>query len=376
MNELRITDGRGRRVEEVAGVVVHSSGGVPAGWASVLNMLNPNQHLLDYGSWQGIAALYHSIKGGRAIFASRFSSELKQVENNISANSVDISIETTFPPQGSYDTVVASFPSSGLEMLVACTAGNLVPEGRLLIPVADTADTSAGKAKLSLYFESVAMENGVWVCANPRNKTNELPWDTVVVKAREQEAELETLPVLFSPGGLDEGSRFMLEEAAIPTGARVLDLGCGWGVVGIVASLLGAGEVLYIDDDMAAVMATQRNLQKNNLAGSVFHSHDPHMLPGTFDVILTNPPYHTDFGVAKTFLEFAARRLRPGGWLYVVVRRRGWYENKIKALFGGCRIASRAEYWLLSARQSDVKKARVKTKTTRKHLKRLQERRR
>ena len=47
-------------------------------------------------------------------------------------------------------------------------------------------------------------------------------------------------------------------------------------------------------------------------------------------------PYHADYGVARSFVEFAAASLEDGGWLHVVVKKPDWYVNKIRALFGGC----------------------------------------
>ncbi|HHY97364.1 MAG TPA: methyltransferase [Firmicutes bacterium] len=57
-----------------------------------------------------------------------------------------------------------------------------------------------------------------------------------------------------------------------------------------------------------------------------------------FDVIMSNPPYHTDFSVAKRFIEGAFAHLILGGRLIMVTKRRQWYENKIKSVFGGVRV--------------------------------------
>ena len=114
------------------------------------------------------------------------------------------------------------------------------------------------------------------------------------------------MPGIFSPGGLDSGTELMLQEAEIPQGGRVLDLGCGYGVVGIVASKLGAGEVVYLDEDLVALTACRENIAAHGLQGEVIHSHLP-WAARKFDCILVNP-ISCRLRHPRTFLEFAARR--------------------------------------------------------------------
>lgn len=56
-----------------------------------------------------------------------------------------------------------------------------------------------------------------------------------------------------------------------------------------------------------------------------------------FDLILVNPPYQSDFAVAKRFIEKGFNRLKLGGRMAVVVKRGTWYRNKMRAVFGGVR---------------------------------------
>jgi len=98
-------------------------------------------------------------------------------------------------------------------------------------------------------------------------------------------------------------------EGLVTTGSRVVDLGCGSGVLAIAARLLGAGHVLAIDTDPAAVEATTANCRRNGvdvtvLAGSL--PPDPH--GGRYDVVAAN------IG-ANTLIGLAPRLLRWGGVL-------------------------------------------------------------
>jgi 16S rRNA (guanine1207-N2)-methyltransferase len=68
-----------------------------------------------------------------------------------------------------------------------------------------------------------------------------------------------------------------------------------------------------------------------------------------FDCILSNPPYHTDFSVAKRFIEKGFNRLKPGGRMYMVTKRKEWYKNKFISVFGGVRIYEIDGYYVFEA---------------------------
>lgn len=91
-------------------------------------------------------------------------------------------------------------------------------------------------------------------------------------------------------------------------------------------------------------------------------------------MIASNPPYHTDFAVARQFIEGAYHRLSPGGALYLVVKRAGWYAQKVRTVFGGFRITEQAGYTVISAEKRPPRPAgrpEPAQPTTRKHAKRM-----
>lgn len=167
-----------------------------------------------------------------------------------------------------------------------------------------------------------------------------------------QELSIETLPGLFSPASADAGTRAMISTVTLLPGQKLLDLGCGAGLVGIAAArILGADAVWMTDIDPDAVHCARRNAMQNGVQ-------DVHIVCGDaldavdaagFDWILSNPPYHADFSVAKKFIEKGFNRLKIGGKLVMVVKRELWYRNKLTAIFGGVKMEQIDGYYVFTA---------------------------
>ena len=153
----------------------------------------------------------------------------------------------------------------------------------------------------------------------------------------------------------------MLSQVEFREGQKVLDLGCGYGAVGVTAAkLVGAANVFMVDSDPEAVTYSRKNAQKNNVeAVHIIQSDGIETLTESeFDLILCNPPYHADFSVPRRFIEKGFNRLRIGGKLLLVTKRKEWYKNKLISIFGGVRIHDIHGYCLFEAekRQRDYSK--------------------
>ena len=161
---------------------------------------------------------------------------------------------------------------------------------------------------------------------------------------------LETAPNLFSPAHADRGTLAMLSLTSFNNSDRVLDLGCGVGIVGIYAAQCGA-DVMMTDFDRSAVQIAAENCSRNNVSCMVLESDGFAAIePGRlFTQILSNPPYHTDFSVAKRFIEGAFRHLEVGGRLIMVTKRLDWYRNKLTSVFGGVRVHEVDGYYIFIA---------------------------
>ena len=190
--------------------------------------------------------------------------------------------------------------------------------------------------------------------------TDERGFKLLQVEILGQQVSLETRPGLFSPEHVDRGTLAMLSHVKIASGMRIMDLGCGCGVVGIVAAKIAGEENVFMSDaDPMAVETARRNAERNGVSGvhvcvsDGFQSVDA----SGFDLILSNPPYQTDFSVAKGFIEKGFNRLKIGGKLYMVTKRRAWYKNKMISVFGGVEIRETDGYYVFIAERRSLQYA-------------------
>ena len=168
---------------------------------------------------------------------------------------------------------------------------------------------------------------------------------------------------VFSPHGADRGTLAMLSVVKLEEQDKILDLGCGYGLVGIwAAKQIGAEQVVMCDISETAVTVAKKNCERNGVAVAVYQSDGLKNLPQEmrFMKILSNPPYHEDFSVPKGFIELGYKRLITGGVMYMVTKRRDWYYNKLKTVFGGVRVEEIDGYYVFTAEKRERKPAEKK----------------
>ena len=127
---------------------------------------------------------------------------------------------------------------------------------------------------------------------------------------------------LFSPHHVDEGTRLFIEQMTIGEHDTVLDVGCGYGVIGIVAAKLAEkGHVHMVDKDFVAVEYAKKNAELNKVSNSeIYLSNGLGNVPNSaqFDVILSNLPAKPEREFFDILLADAKEHLKPNGKLYVV----------------------------------------------------------
>ncbi|WNS42783.1 class I SAM-dependent methyltransferase [Paenibacillus sp. MMS20-IR301] len=144
---------------------------------------------------------------------------------------------------------------------------------------------------------------------------------------------------VFSKGDIDYGSRVLIESMEIPDGAEVLDVGCGYGPIGISAAALAPkGHVTMIDINSRAVELARENAQHNGIRNvTVMESDVLSAVQGRkFDVILTNPPIRAGKAVVHGIFEQAHDHLKEGGSLWIVIQKKQGAPSavaKLESLF-------------------------------------------
>lgn len=146
---------------------------------------------------------------------------------------------------------------------------------------------------------------------------------------------------LFSPKAIDEGTQLLADHLGpIAPNTTALDLGCGYGPLGLaIAKLAPQGQVHLVDKDFVAVEYAQANAELNHLANTQAYlsngfSHVP--ADAKFDLIVSNLPAKIGAELLQTFLTDAHARLNPGGRLAVVTISglKDYMKRELTSVFG------------------------------------------
>jgi 16S rRNA (guanine1207-N2)-methyltransferase len=145
---------------------------------------------------------------------------------------------------------------------------------------------------------------------------------------------------VFSKHGVDFGSEVLIEAMDIPEGARVLDVGCGYGPIGLTAAWMsGSGTVTMVDVNERALKLAEENAKANGITNVRILISDAleKVMGETFDRILTNPPIRAGKETVHRIFEQAFACLAPDGELWVVIQKKQGAPSafaKLESLFG------------------------------------------
>ena len=193
--------------------------------------------------------------------------------------------------------------------------------------------------------------NEQYYTAEPTCASNPVPCDFTY---RGHSLSFMTDAGVFSRGELDQGTRLLLDALPELSG-DVLDLGCGWGAIGVsLARANPACRVVMADVNRRALELAKANLSRNGVSARCVESDGMAALSSLrFDAVVTNPPIRAGKQVVYGFFAQAHEKLLPGGALYVVIRKQQGAPSAIRylsTLFAEVTTLEKdAGYWILRA---------------------------
>ncbi len=161
---------------------------------------------------------------------------------------------------------------------------------------------------------------------------------------------------VFSRGEVDQGTRLLLDALPELSG-DVLDLGCGWGTIGVsVAKVYPACRVTMVDVNHRALALCEENARAAGVTVSCMESDGmTSVMERRFDCIITNPPIRSGKQTIYRMFADAAACLKEGGALYLVIRKQQGAESCMKylrTLYAQVdKVAKSAGFWVLRAMQ-------------------------
>lgn len=138
---------------------------------------------------------------------------------------------------------------------------------------------------------------------------------------------------VFSKDKLDFGTRLLLEN--IPwnqVNGPILDVGCGYGAIGIIAAKITGCDITMCDVNKRALHLAKMNLKDNKIDAKVLESNCYENIDGMFNTIITNPPIRAGKKIVYDILFGAKEHLVDGGNLYLVIHKDQGAKSVIKDL--------------------------------------------
>lgn len=157
------------------------------------------------------------------------------------------------------------------------------------------------------------------------NPTSELVLfkNEFIIKKIRKQISFYSASGVFGIKKVDKGSELLINKAYIKAGQKVLDLGCGYGIIGVSIKLIEpTTEIIFSDINNRALDITKKNLSLNNVQGKVIHSDGFNNINEKFDVILLNPPQTAGKDLCLKLIRESKDHLNKKGSLQFVARHK------------------------------------------------------
>ncbi|MFZ2461336.1 MAG: class I SAM-dependent methyltransferase [Streptococcus infantarius] len=161
---------------------------------------------------------------------------------------------------------------------------------------------------------------------------------------------------VFSKKMVDYGSQVLLNTLDFEKGKTLLDLGCGYGPLGISLAKVQGVKPTMVDINNRAIDLAKQNAQKNGVEADIFQSDIYEKVNGTFDYIISNPPIRAGKQVVHTIISESINYLKVGGNLTIVIQKKQGGPSakaKMEEVFGNVEILKRDKgYYILRSEKT------------------------
>ncbi|HFI0101476.1 TPA: class I SAM-dependent methyltransferase [Streptococcus suis] len=158
---------------------------------------------------------------------------------------------------------------------------------------------------------------------------------------------------VFSKKMVDYGSQVLLKTLHFEKGASVLDVGCGYGPIGLTLAKVFSTKTTLIDINSRALELAEKNAEKNGISATIFQSDVYEAVEGTFDYVISNPPIRAGKSVVHEVITGAKDHLNTGGSLTIVIQKKQGApsaKKRMEEVFGNCQILKKDKgYYILES---------------------------
>lgn len=162
---------------------------------------------------------------------------------------------------------------------------------------------------------------------------------------------------VFSKKIVDFGSQLLLKCLEVNQGETVLDVGCGYGPLGLSLAKAYGVQATMVDINTRALDLARRNAEKNNAKATIFQSNIYEQVEGHFDHVISNPPIRAGKQVVHEIIEKSKDFLETGGDLTIVIQKKQGApsaKSKMEDVFGNCEILKKDKgYYILDGVKVD-----------------------
>ena len=158
---------------------------------------------------------------------------------------------------------------------------------------------------------------------------------------------------VFSKRMVDYGSQVLLSTLDLEPDKTLLDVGCGYGPLGLTLGKVFGVQATLIDINSRALDLARANAEKNQVKARVFQSNIYEEVEGNFDYIVSNPPIRAGKSVVHEIIKGAFRHLEDQGSLTIVIQKKQGAPSakaKMEEVFGNCQMLKKDKgYYILES---------------------------